>query len=910
MVDPTTGSRLLAYQQLFSFPGRSAIPTNGGRYNMTSFSLDGSNANDNYTNVADPLPNPDAIQEMVVQTNNFSARYGQNGGAIVNVVTRSGTNNLHGSAFEYLRNDALNAHNFFSNKTDGLKRNQFGFSVGGPVWLPHIYNGKNRTFFFTSYQDTINRTLASSNLAILPTGAERNGDFSALPVTLTDPLTGLPLPGNQIPANRIGTVAAHAFQYLAVPAPLPGLPAGATYFYSNSNTDLYQYLVKIDHYAGAKNLISGRYFITNYSQPGYWANDLLTAHAGEGSRYQSFALSDTYTFAPNLLNQFFGSFDRTETVGDLVAPLGNHDDFGMNIFAPEPSEVAFYVNGLFHTDTGNNFRSPRNTFQYQDNLSWIRGRHQLTFGGMISRIQMALDEPYIAAGLWTYDGSLTGNAMADFIIGSPNFFQQGGGQYVQIRGTTYGFFVEDRYKTTSRLTLNLGLRYEPYFPFHDKQHKGILFTPGEQSTTFPNAPPGLLFVGDPGVPMGLEKNEIKNLAPRFGFAYDLTGKGKFIVRGGYGIFYDLPPTKTYIAMGSTPPWSSEVDVTDPPSDADPLALVGNPFPQPLPSKTTPIPRPLSFGAYNPDRATSYIQSWNLTLEKQIANDLVARASYAGSKGTHLETQYEGNPAVYIPSASSTANTQNRRIYNSDGLGDFYVLSTEGNSNYHSMQLQLDYRWSTLEWQAGYTFSKSIDSLPLSNGTSPAYSDPFDKNLDHGLSDFDVTHRFVLSYVWALPQARSLPTLARLVVGGWSTSGIVSAQTGFPLIIRAGQDRSLSGVGLDYAEVVGDPQIANPSIQKWFNAAAFTLPPLGSFGENTRGLVRGPGYWNLDLSAAKEFSLGETRKLQFRSEFFNALNHPSFLSPSSGSLNPTSPLFGRITSYYGPRIIQLSLRLQF
>jgi hypothetical protein len=298
------------------------------------------------------------------------------------------------------------------------------------------------------------------------------------------------------------------------------------------------------------------------------------------------------------------------------------------------------------------------------------------------------------------------------------------------------------------------------------------------------------------------------------------------------------------------------------------------------------------------------------LEKQIAKDLVARASYAGSKGTHLETQYEGNPAVYVAGASSTANTQSRRIYNSDGLGDFYVLSTEGNSNYHSMQLQLDYRWSSVEWQAGYTFSKSIDSLPLSNGTSPEYSDPFDKNLDHGLSDFDATHRFVLSYVWALPQARSLPTLARIVIGGWSTSGIVSAQSGFPLVIRAGQDRSLSGVGLDYAEVVGDPQISNPNIQEWFNTAAFTLPPLGSFGDSTRGLVRGPGYWNLDLSASKDFPLGETRKLQFRSEFFNALNHPSFLSPSLGSLNPTSPLFGRITSYYGPRIIQLSLRFQF
>jgi hypothetical protein len=211
-----------------------------------------------------------------------------------------------------------------------------------------------------------------------------------------------------------------------------------------------------------------------------------------------------------------------------------------------------------------------------------------------------------------------------------------------------------------------------------------------------------------------------------------------------------------------------------------------------------------------------------------------------------------------------------------------------------------------EWQAGYTFSKSIDSLPLSNGTSPTFSDPFDKNVDRGISDSDVTHRRVFSYVWTLPQARSLPTSARLVVGGWSTSGIVSAQSGFPLIIRAGKDRFLSGFGLDHAEVVGDPQIANPSIQKWFNTTAFALPPLGPFGENTRGLVRGPGYWNLDVFIAKDFF----RKLHFRSDLLNALNHPSFLALSLGSLNPVSPLFERITSYYGSRLIQLGLRLQF
>ncbi|MEK7408827.1 MAG: carboxypeptidase regulatory-like domain-containing protein [Acidobacteriota bacterium] len=909
LVPGTVDFPVARFQQAFSFPGRSGIPANGGRSNMVNYALDGSNANDNYTNVNNPMPNPDVVQEITVQTASFSARYGQSGGAVVNVVTRSGGNSLHGSAFEYLRNDALNAKSLFTNRTDGLKRNQFGFSLGGPVYVPGVYNGRNRTFFFNSYQGTRTRTSASSSQVILPTEPQRNGDFSAITRPLVDPDTQAPFAGNRIPASQIGSVAKRLYSYLPAPPPLAGFTPGTMFVLFPNEEDLFEYLVKIDHQTGSRNQLSGRYFITNYRQPSYYdGTNLVTARGGKDSRYQSAAINDMYTLGPNLVNQFIFSYDRTQTLSSLGVPLSARDDLGVNIYAPKPSQIQFGVSGYFGINTGVDFRSPRNSFQWADNLNYTRGRHQFAFGANVSRLQMALDNPFILTGSWTYNGSRSGNQLADLALGRPSSFVQGGGQYVQMRGTLYGLYVQDDFKVGRRLTLNLGVRYEPYVPFHDKFGRGATFAPGKQSQRFPNAPAGILYEGDPGVGSGHQQRDWLNWAPRVGFAWDPFGERRFSVRGGYGVFYDINPTKTYIGFGQVPPFSSQVDVFNPPSDADPLRLVGNPFPLPPPSKTTPIPRPVSLSARDPNRRSSYIQNWNLTLEREIRSNLVARASYVGSKGTKLETAYEANPAVFIPGQSTGGNINARRLYAAAGLGAVNSASTEGLSTYQGMQLSLDHRLrDRLALQVSYSLAKSIDNIAIENGTSPLFDNPFNKNAYRGISDFDATHRFVLGYVWTLPTVKPVSRLARFLIGSWSTSGVLAAQTGLPFTVRPGQDRSLSGVNLDHADVVGDPKLSNPSMAVWFNRAAFAAPPLGSFGNAGRNILRAPGFWNLDWSVAKDFPFAEGRLLQFRSEFFNAFNH---VNPSGPTATLTSPNFGRILGYRGPRTVQLSLRLNF
>jgi hypothetical protein len=523
---------------------------------------------------------------------------------------------------------------------------------------------------------------------------------------------------------------------------------------------------------------------------------------------------------------------------------------------------------------------------------------------------MSLDNPFTVYGNWTYSGAVTGNQLADFLLGRENSFTQSGGQYVQIRGTTYGIYFQDDWKASQRLTLNLGVRYEPYFPFHDKQGRGAMFAPGQQSQRFPQVPAGILFEGDPGVGRGLQQPDLNNLAPRVGFAWDPTGSRRLSVRGGYGIFYDINATKTYISYGQVPPFSSQVDVNQPASDLDPLQAVGNPFPLPPASKTTLVPRPVSTTARDPNRRSSYIQSWNLTLEREIRSGWVVRASYAGSKGTKLETAYQGNPAIYIPGASTIANTNARRIYAGAGLSGINVYSTEGLSNYHSLQIASDLRVRRdLTLNASYTFSKSIDNVSIAGGTSPNFINPFNKDAYRSVADADAPHRFVASYVYAISPYQGAGPVLKFLTAHWSTSGVFSAQTGLPFNIGSNTDTSLTGNN-GQVDLVGNPYLPIQTLGAWFNTKAFAMPGAGSFGNFGRNVLRGPGFWNLDFSAVRDFPLGrETRKLQFRGELFNALNH---VNPDAPASTFTSPTFGRITSYdtHGPRVIQLSLKLQW
>jgi hypothetical protein len=319
----------------------------------------------------------------------------------------------------------------------------------------------------------------------------------------------------------------------------------------------------------------------------------------------------------------------------------------------------------------------------------------------------------------------------------------------------------------------------------------------------------------------MQSPDTNNLAPRVGFALDPFGDGKMSVRGGYGVFYDFPPLKNYIGFGQVPPFSVAIYLYDVPSDTDPYSIIGNPFPTPPPTPTTPIPSPVSGFFFDPDRRTSYMQSWNLTIEREVIPDLIIRGGYVGSKGTKLEAANEVNPAIFVPGQSTVANTDSRRPFFSEGLGSVVINLTDANSNYHSFQAGADWRpKSRFSLKGNYTLSKSIDNIPVVNGTSPAYINPFNTNAYRGPSDFDARHRFVASYVLDIPTPNLGGSLIRYLLGHWSTAGIISAQTGFPLTIYAGQNRSLAGVGSggqgDLTDLVGNPRLTNPGIDQWFN----------------------------------------------------------------------------------------------
>jgi hypothetical protein len=541
----------------FSFPGSVAVPISGSRPNMINYTLDGSDANENYTNVSGPIPNPDVLQEIDITTTGFDARYGKRGGGVVNIITKSGTNSLHGSLFEFLRNEKLNAANFFTHKLDGLKRNQFGFTLGGPVVLPRIYNGKDHTFFFVSYQGTRVRSAPTSAFAIVPTAEQRNGDFSAVTTPVVDPNTGVQFLNNQIPLERQSNFAKNLFPYLPVPQPLPDQPLGSIFYTQPNQSDLSQWTIKVDQ-VGSKYQFSGRYFITDFNQPPVFAdNNILTVLPSDKSRYHSLAANATFNVRPQLLNQVIFSFDRTNRIGapPPQSPFGANE-LGVNVYAPPaPSQVYFSLPG-FYVDTATDYQSPRTTFQVADNFTYLKRRHQLMIGANITRHSFLLENPFIGSGYWDYNGSISGDPVADLFLGKPDFFEQQESwqNSVDMRGTLYGFYGQDNFKVNPRLTLNLGLRWEPNWPMHDTLRRGANWSPGVQSQRFPLAPKGMLYEGDPGVHKGYQAPEINSFAPRVGFALDPLGNGKMSVRGGYGLFYDIRPLKTYISFGSVPPY--------------------------------------------------------------------------------------------------------------------------------------------------------------------------------------------------------------------------------------------------------------------------------------------------------------------------------------------------------------------
>jgi hypothetical protein len=938
-----------------TFPVAVTITANGTRVGQTTYLLDGGNNVDEYTNVNAPFPFPDALQEFSVQTSNYNAEYGQNAGGVVNIVTKSGGNSLHGDVFEYVRNGYFNAPNYFSpgKAVDPLKRNQFGGTVGGPIKLPGI--STPHSFFFGGYQRTVVRNNPLSNsAAFVPTAAQLNGIFSSC---ITNPFTKVPYPC----VGGVSTVnpADYSASSLALLNHLPkGDATGAIFFFKPTRQNLDEALGRFDQDIGTKDKLNVHYFYDRFFNGA--VNDpanLLTYSDQATIKYQNVLFSETHVFSDRLLNNFIVNYQRDNAARGPVPVAGGISvaDLGVNIWQPTLKQInQIQVTGSKGFTIGDNPAATFHRINYtaSDDLHIVRGTHDLAFGfhGELSRVD--LNNLFRQPGTFQFTGANVGDPVAAFLLGYVNNFQQASGQYYNTRGKFFGFYGQDSWKVNRRLTLSYGLRYEPFFPWHEAKNRMGAFSPtaftaGTHSTAFPNAPVGLLFPGDPGMLRDGIRKVYTDFEPRVGFAWDVRGDGKTSVRGGGGIFYDTRLSSVFNNIYSNgSPFVTQVNLTPAPGNfSNPYGNTVNPFPAPQPPPSTaPFPTQtfLTFDPYH-EYQVPRIYNWNLAVERQLTGSSLFRIAYVGSRGNHLWLPLELNPSVYNP-ATDTATRVYAPVYSQPITAAVY----SGNTNYNSLQGTFEERLRRgMTLLVNYTWSKALDNLPWNAAVTaigannsfvfPTY-EPNPTRLDYGLSDFDHRHVLSISYVWELPKVSNGWGPLRYILNDWQANGIIQYRSGDPLTLFSSnnnisqtaqaRDRAVYLGGNPYSSqacsgVVGTcVGFLNPGAFRSLNGrtkdskgniisygdgpSPSNPDPALRFGNVGKGFVIGPQYADWDASLMRHFNFTERWKAEFRGEFFNLLNHPNFGDPA------TTPGggFGRITGAQDPRIGQLSFKLLF
>ena len=891
-----------------TFTGDRSGPTlsvSGARTNQNLFLLDGAHNNALFRNTGLYNPPPDALQEVKVLTNAFSAEYGRNAGAIFNMVTRSGSNDYHGSLWEFLRNDSLNARNFFAgSEIPKLIQNQFGAAVGGPII-------QNRLFFFGSYEGLRIRPDALSARAFTLTEAERRGDFSHLGKSIVDPDTGDVIPNNQIPADRFDTVADNVLSRGLMP--VPNAPDGRYLETFPTPVDSDQLLVRVDHHSGNHTTHVRYNFNSAFSTqgrgqiPSYYSRDTnVDMH--------SVTVGDTYTIRPNLLNNFrisgYRSFSTASTENKVhLTDLGGI----LPVFGPK-YPPSFNISGRVRLGNNGGPVEPlvNESLQIADSVSWISGDHSVKAGYEFMRMRYLNRASSRLNGDFRLTGQLSGDPAADFLLGRPArmdlrtpISEQGGIQYAHY------FFIQDDWRVHPRLTLNLGLRYEGRVPWFHENDWWQTFRPGQQSQVIPNAPEGIVFPGDNGIPRGTVAMDKNDFAPRFGFAWDPFGNGRTSVRGSYGIFYET--LNADMIQNDGQPYRYTFTFNSPHSLTDPLR--GQPE-IPLTINTVDPEfvgrQQLSF--LEPTMRSPYVQQFGLNVQREIVPDLMVQVGYVGRLSRKGFLVVAGNPAPYQEGAT-LRNINARRIH--QGFGNNREISAQANSNYNALQVEVNKRFSKgFSFQMAYTWARSIDmdsGITTSINRSPP--NPFNIRSQFGLSEFFAKHTYSASWIWDLPRLSDQSAALRNIVGGWQFNGLITARTGNPFDVITGIDNALIGTRNQRPNVTGDHQLSGDrsrgeQIQAWFNRAAFANPTDGTFGDVGRNSLIGPGAFQTNLGLFKNFSIPghEGMRLQFRSEFFNAFNNVNLNNPN-GALNAGSRM-GRITSARGARVIQFALKFLF
>lgn len=860
------------------------------------------------TRLSSVAPSLDSIGEFEVIDSTGSAESGPGTQQVI-IATKSGTNQFHGTAFEYNQVDALEAANFFATSIPKAPyiRNEFGGSLGGPI-------KRNKAFFFGSYEGFKYLTSSTAEGA-MPTQALLNGDFSGLPPVI-DPETGQPFPGNQIPQDQFSSISKKFFPYFATPNIPSSAPAGLGNNYRTNLSGVqnnYRYQGRVDYDFNAKNTLSGRYYLVNQSpnlSPG-----LVSSWGGTSfpARNQNLAINYTRTISPTLLNLATFGWTRLTDFYGSAHPNINPSDFIPQLSTPPPGGIPNVdITGFtgFSDLPGGTDIEP--SYELHDDLTWVKGAHTIEGGFSWLRYQFnsASNETH---GDFSFTGRYTGNPFADFLLGDLSSSDH---QIGPVSGwptnDQFGMFIQDSWKATPRFTLNAGVRYDLSTLFENTHASNMAnFYPdlnemviikGENNGLFPSLP----IVNGSSVGINTSNyigNDLGRIGPRIGFAYSALGRDRLVVRGGFGMYSSFMPWVfgSFYTVDQVP-WAGTVSF-EPEAGSVPTLTFDNPFP----TGTGIVPSGVSAFAFARDYKYPMTYQWNFTLESQLTNDTAVRATYFGTESEHLNISYNLNDPVPAPGP-----VQPRRPY--QPWGPISYLENGETSNEQALQLGLTRRLTSgLEFQVQYAWTKALDAGPYLGDAAVTPTDNRDIRLDRGNDAFIRQQYMVANYIYDLPFGKGKHFLSTLkgplnaFLGGWETSGIVTLASGLPYSVTF--TSAIQGWPSSRAEIVGNPYVSSPSLTNWFNPAAYTLPPEFAFGDSAPYSLFGPDYSEWDMSILKDFHLNERFTLQFRSDFFNTLNHPSFGNPDSNISVPST--VGRIFSTSNSqRAIQFALRLSF
>jgi hypothetical protein len=950
-------------------PGNLSI--SGQREDSNGFRVNGADVEEDVNMGTSIVPNLDAIDSFRVLTSNFDAEYGNSSGGQVLVTTKSGAAQWHGSAFEFLRNTALDARNYFSSDRAAYRQNQYGGTLGGEPFHKGVA-------LFADYQGTgLTEGIDTGDISV-PSMAERGGDFSQVPltgsvngnawaaqlssalgqtVTPGEPYTQV-FPTGKIPQNIWSAPA----KYLLASIPQPN--AGTAVFETASAAETLgdnKGGLRADWSRG-KSVITGYYFLDQYSlvdpyPTGTGGANVPGFDATSSGRAQLASLEHTMTFGAAMLNEAHLSYMRNaNAVGQPrggVGPTPAAQGFS-NIVPLKPSiegieNLAFndFTTGVDTTA----LVQTENIYEGSDAFSRIVGKHGLKFGGEIHKDQINTHPDVVFNGSFGFNGSETGVDFADFLLGVASSYTQGQAASFYNRNLYVAAFAQDSWKATSRLTVNYGVRWDRIRPWLEKYNQLQTLVEGELSQVFLGAPQGLVFPGDPGVPDSLAPPR-NNFSPRAGIAYSPTGSssGSFLdrivgpagttsIRLGYGMYSTAYEGLSAGIMSANPPYGYTYTSAAPPLFASPFTVAatganaGQRFPlqhvaygasRSNPNSTVNWSQfePLvGIPAVDPNDVTPYAQHWMASVERQLGAGTLATVSYVGTSSHHLLVLEEANPAnpalcLSLGPACGPFNEQAARTIFGPAFGSVELQRTIANAGYNAFEATLNHRAHGLDLLASYTYAKSIDQ----SAGLPEPVNPVNPSLSRGLSAFDLRHNFVTSFHYEVPAISSKEVL-HAVESGWAVAGIARFTTGLPITLLNNNDTSLLGTipnginnnGVDTPEWSGNSLSINTNPRHGaavFDTSQFSLPALGTMGNARRRFFSGPGMENLDATISREFPLREGRSFEFRAEAFNVFNHAQFFGPATVEGNISSGTFGQAVSAMPPRLMQIAARLRF